>query len=158
MEPPVKQLNDWLEAMKKSASEFAQTTLGLPGIVVSPESDSLSWEDTIGAYVPWVSDDQSVQIGLITTPENCYQLARSLLGLTENDELTEEDMADAVREIVNILAGMSKSIIGGNVSASNMGLPVFINGYILLTKTQRSSSELIRLGNISCYLFVLQEK
>ena len=156
MPTTVQYLQQWLDALKQSTHELTQTTLGLQGCTTISRQDSLPWQNTVGAYVPCINHEHKIQLGLVTTPEGCNLLARTLLGLSEEDPLEEEDKVDAIREIVNILGGMCKTKIGGNASASSMGLPIFINGYVQLTKEQSSASELVALGDLHCYLIVIQ--
>lgn len=147
----------WLEALVKSADELAKTTLNVSGCDVLERSGHVPWMDTMGAYVPWVCNGYSVQLGIISTRDGCQNLAKMLLEYKENETIEDEDMEDAIQEIMNMLAGMSKGIVGGAVTAKNMGLPVFINGYIEITSAQVVLSELVQINAIYCYLLVLHQ-
>ncbi len=148
----------WLDAMKTAAQEVVKTTFNLAGFEGATRQDNLPWNNTIGAYVPLVGKQYSLQLGLVSTAEGCQRIARRLLNLKEHDILLEEEMADAIREIVNILGGLSKKIIEGDIPASSLGLPIFINGHITITKEQTAGSEMIKIGDVICYLIVLRQK
>jgi hypothetical protein len=151
-------LQTWLDALKSAAHTFMQTTYNSKEVTTASRQSSLPWHNTMGAWVPLVGESFSLQLGLVSTDDGCQAIARKLLNLSAMDPLTEEDMADAIRETVNILAGMSKMTIEGDVSLSTLGLPLFIAGHIKITKEQAAVSEMINLGNESCYLIVLKQR
>ncbi len=152
-------IQTWLDAMKDAAHKFMQTTYNSPRAVsTTSRQEGLPWNNTMGAWVPLVGNAYSLQLGLVSTDDGCQAIARRLLNLRHEDPLTEEDMADAFRETVNILAGSSKTAIEGDLPASTLGLPIFINGHIKITKEQAAVSEMISLGDVSCYLIVLKQR
>lgn len=151
-------IQKWLDAMKTSLNELLRTTLNMQGAEIASRQYDLPWRNTMGAYVPLVGKDFSLHIGLVSTSDGCHAIARSLLNRPAHELITEEDMADAIREVANIIAGMSKKIMEGDVSASTIGLPLFINGHIQLTKEQQAGSEMIRIGDIICYLMVVRQR
>ncbi len=150
-------LQTWLDALKSAAHTFIQT-YSEEGISPTSRQSSLPWNNTMGAWVPLVGEHFSLQLGLVSTDDGCQAIARKLLNLSPNAPLTEEDMADAIRETVNIIAGMSKMTIEGDVSLSSLGLPLFIAGHIKITKEQAAVSEMINVGDQSCYLVVLKQR
>jgi hypothetical protein len=158
METDTLNIQTWLDALKTAARIFMQNTYNSKDVSTTSRQSSLPWHNTLGAWVPLVGPAYSLQLGLVSTDDGCQALARRLLGLHAEDPLTEEDMADAFRETVNILAGSSKRAIEGDVPASTLGLPIFINGHIKITKEQAAVSEMIELGNVSCYLIVLKQR
>jgi hypothetical protein len=151
-------LQSWLDALKAAAHAFMQNTYNSKEVATTSRQSSLPWHNTMGAWVPLVGNTYSLQLGLVSTDDGCQSLARKLLNLNTEDPLTEEDMADALRETVNILAGMSKTTIEGDVPASTLGLPIFIDGHIKITKEQAAASEMILLHDTSCYLVVLKQR
>jgi hypothetical protein len=158
MESKIETLQTWLDALKAAAHTFMQTTYNSQEVTATSRQSGLPWHNTLGAWVPLVGEAFSLQLGLVSTDDGCQAIARKLLNLSPLDPLTEEDMADAIRETVNILAGMSKMTIEGDVSLSTLGLPLFIAGRIKITKEQTAVSEMINLGNASCYLIVLKQR
>jgi hypothetical protein len=158
METKTAALQTWLDALQAAAHEFMQTTYNSKEVAATSRQSSLPWHNTMGAWVPLIGDAYSLQLGLVSTDDGCQAIARRLLNLAPLEPLTEEDMADAIRETVNILAGMSKKTIEGDISKSTLGLPLFIAGHIKITKEQAAVSEMITLGNEICYLIVLKQR
>jgi hypothetical protein len=158
METKTETLQTWLDALRAAAHEFMQTTYNSKEVTATSRQSSLPWHNTMGAWVPIIGDAFSLQLGLVSTDDGCQAIARKLLNLKPLAPLTEEDMADAIRETVNILAGMSKKTIEGDISKSTLGLPLFIAGHIKITKEQAAVSEMISIGNESCYLIVLKQR
>lgn len=146
---------EWLTALFKSANDFAQTSLNLDGCQTSGSHKDIPLQDAIGAYVPWVNEFYSIQLAFLSSEAGCERIAKMLLCMEPDEEITFEDMTDALQEIMNILAGMAKGIVGGAVAAKNMGLPVFINSYINLNHQQEALAEPVMIGDIPCYLVIL---
>lgn len=151
-------LQTWLDALRAAAYKFMQNTFNSHDVSATSRQSNLPWNNTMGAWVPLVGREHSLQLGLVSTDDGCQAIARKLLNLRPEAPLTEEDMADAIRETVNILAGTSKTAIEGDTPASTLGLPIFINGHIKITKEQAAASEMISFGDISCYLVVLKQR
>lgn len=145
---------EWLAAMVKAISQFAQTTLCMQECNVVSADVDLPWEKIVGAYVPWTYDHCSVHLGLISSHEGCRQLTQRLLALG-GAPVDELDMLDAMREIVNMLAGMTKGVLGGRVTVKHMGLPVVIDGVVKLRQGQELLAELVKIDEIYCYVIVL---
>ncbi|MCD4813617.1 chemotaxis protein CheX [bacterium] len=158
MTQTVTALQNWLDALKAALSEVSKTILNQEEGSFNPRQNDLPWNNTIGAYIPIISRDYSLQLGLVSTEDGCNTLARALLKRSPDELLCAEDMADAIREVVNIICGMSKAKIEGDVSNSTLGLPIFIEGHIRLTKEQDVCSEMVMFGNVKCYLIVLRQK
>jgi len=158
METKTETIHAWLDALKAAAHTFMQTTYNSQDVATTSRQSSLPWHNTLGAWVPLVGNTFSLQLGLVSTDDGCQSIARKLLNLGPEAPLTEEEMADAIRETVNILAGMSKITIEGDVPKSTLGLPIFIDGHIKITKEQAALSEMISLGEVICYLVVLKQR
>jgi hypothetical protein len=158
METQIDIIHTWLDALKAAAYTFMKTTYNSENVVAVSRQGSLPWSNSMGPWIPIVGKSYSLQLGLVSTDDDCQKIARNLLNLKAHDPLTEEDMADALRELLNILAGTSKCTIEGDVSVSSLGLPIFINGHIKITKEQAVASEMITLGDVCCYLIVLKQR
>ena len=151
-------IQKWLDAMKTAINELLRNTLNHEGCEIASRQYDLPWRNTLGAYVPLVGKDYSLQLGLVSTPDGCHTIARSLLTRPPHELITEEDMADAIREVVNIVAGSTKKRVEGDVPKSTLGLPLFINGHIQITKEQQAGSEMIKIGDVTAYLMVVRQR
>jgi len=154
----VVELEHWLEAMRSAAEELVSVALASHTYEYVPGRNDIPWKQTIGAYVPIVANNFSVHLGLLSSPDGCHSIARSLLNRPEDEKVSEEDMADAIREVVNILGGMTKTRIEGDIPRSTLGLPIFINGHVQITREQEAGLQMIKIGSTTCYLIALRQK
>jgi len=109
-----------------------------------------------GAYIPLLGEDQSFQLALLSTPAGCADLTRLLLGMAPDDEVSDADVADAVGELVNILAGGVKQRMQPTGGRLQLGLPVFITGDVQPTPHLEVSVVFTRIGGIDVKLMVLR--
>jgi len=123
-------VDEWLDAAISSAEELATVALGFDGAsligkptVVSPELNS--------AMVALISDSASVQLGIASSSDGCQSLARALLAMEPDEaDLPDDDVADAVGEVANIVAGQVKSLMSGADASLKIGLPLFVHGKV----------------------------
>jgi CheY-specific phosphatase CheX len=112
----------------------------------------------MGAHIALVGERETAQLGLISSQEGCWNLARAFLGMERDESLSEEDMADALEEIINILAGGVKRRLIALDSSLKMGLPFFIQGHIMATPAQDRAIAAFRLGVVEGHLIVLRSR
>ncbi len=150
-------IRDWLDSMVEAMNELAPTTLGFDDVEVK-EIKEVFPVGMSGAYIALVSMDSSLQIGLVSEPKGCETLALSLMGMEPGEEeLSEQDIADSVGEIINILAGMIKRQMAKKINAVNLGLPIFINGHIEPRQRQETGVAEVKIGPVDAQLLVLRE-
>lgn len=150
-------VSDWVAAMADASSELA-LSLGMDAVEV------LGWHDVpptgmAGAYIPLLAEDQTLQLALLASPAGCADLSRLLLGMEPDEEVSDADVADAVGELVNIVAGGVKQRMqdpdrpGGGL---RLGLPVFIHGYVQPTQQLEVCLASARIGEVEAHLMVLR--
>src|SRR5688572_30473561 len=115
-------IQEWLASLEEAATDVASTMLRFDG---TPENVDPSQERP-GAYIALMTDQHSIHLGLNATPEGCRRLARGLLGLRSDQDVEAKDVADSVREVMNIVAGKVKSKMSGKDGALQLGLPMFL--------------------------------
>jgi len=152
-------VTDWVVAMADASSELA-SSLGIDGVEV------LGWHDVppagmAGAYIPMLAEDQTLQLALLASPEGCADLSRLLLGMEPEEEVAAADIADAVGELVNIVAGGVKQRLQdpgtiGTGGGLRLGLPVFIHGYVQPTQQLEVSLASVRIGAVDAHLMALR--
>jgi hypothetical protein len=150
-------VSDWVVAMADASAELA-LSLGIDGV------ELLGWHDVpptgmAGAYIPLLAEDQTLQLALLATPAGCADLSRLLLGMGPDEEVSDADVADAVGEVVNIVAGGVKQRMADavpNGSGLRLGLPVFIHGHVQRTQQLEVSLASVRLGDVDAHLMVLR--
>lgn len=128
----------WLEALAEATAELSTTSLELEGCtIIGPrQSDG----DLVGCYIVLVGDKCSVQIAVAASPETCRTIAGRLFEMdaVEAQEISEGDVADAIGEVVNIVAGGVKSRMAPYYASLQLGLPFVIEGVIESTKRLRT--------------------
>ena len=149
-------IQNWLGAMITASEELATSMLGMDDFEMLAIKDKLP-DRKNAAYIALVGQSTAVQIGLGASVEGCQQLARSLMCMEpEEEDLPEDEVADAISEIANILAGQVKTIISLGDEKINLGLPMFIRGVMSVSDTTQAVSADVRLGNIPATLLVLK--
>jgi len=147
-------LKDWLDAMQKAACELTQTRFGFEQRQTIYQESRISENQIKGALVPLISNEESIQIGIISSLAGCEKLGRAFLGLTPEENITEEDIDAAIREIVNILAVQTKAMMHKGTNVSKMGLPIIIKGHSQITQTENCVCQPVQWGEIDCLLVV----
>lgn len=155
MSAPV--LADWLAAAEKVLAELANSCLAFDGVERTGHRTELP-RTLPGAYVPLVTPAGSLQVGIAAEIEQCRALARALLCMEPEEELAPADVADALGEIVNILAGGLKARMVESAPSISLGLPIFINGAIEPTDKLEFAISEMRIGPIPASLVLVQHK
>jgi hypothetical protein len=146
-------VSDWVAAMADASTELA-LSLGIDGV------ELLGWHDVpptgmAGAYIPLLAEDQTLQLAMLSSPAGCADLSRLLLGMEPDEDVSDADIADAVGELVNIVAGGVKQRMQGS-SSLRLGLPVFIHGYVQATQQLEISLASARIGTVEAHLMALR--
>jgi CheY-specific phosphatase CheX len=146
---------EWMDAIVHSANEFAMSMLGVDGVhVVEPLQRIPSSGGS--AIISLVGDNTAIELGLSLEPDACQDLARGLLGMSaEEGDLPDDEVADALSEVANIVAGQVKSYVADRVTGVNIGLPMFIRGELCPAAETQSVVMAVRLGEIPATLVVL---
>lgn len=150
-------LNDWLEAADRVFQEIAETALGFESTEFLSRKTAMPRE-LPGAYVPLLTDSSSLQVGIAASVENCREIARALLCMEPDEELSHADMADALGEIANIAAGALKGRMAPSYETITLGLPIFFNGAIEPTEKLEFAVSDMKLGTIEVSAVVVQHK
>lgn len=123
-------LAEWRTAVEGAAHELATCALSLPGATVLDPVGLDRASSLIGAHIPLVGGGQAFDLALVSSPDGCRDLARAILCMADGAPLRDAEVADAVGEIANMLAGSIKRRISGHRADLVLGLPLFIHGYI----------------------------
>jgi hypothetical protein len=142
----------WTGVAVETTTEVCRTTLG--GVPL----ESMSFGETVpagchGALVALAGERESLEIGLFCSPEGCRGLAALMIGMEPEDE---EMTVDAVSELVNVLAGMTKRRLTESPVSYNIGLPLFVKGSVeVLDRVQQASARL-KIGEVEASLVVMR--
>ena len=138
----------WIGDLEAAVDEVARSALGAEPLVtsgtgVAPPS---TWH---GAYVGLVGAAGAVQIGVAADLGGCQKLSKRLLGMDEGEpDLPTAEVADAVCEIVNIVAGVFKGRLRERVGQLQLGLPVFFEGPALPTEHTAVVATAVRVCDV----------
>lgn len=146
----------WLTALTEATSELAETTLEMQSVSVATETTETT-ENLSGAYLSLIGDSDAVQVGIASDKDGCSKLARALLMMEDDEELSEEDMIDALGEIVNIVAGSVKTMVSKAGESMTLGLPIVVRGQVLPTIGAHVAAVKVLIGSIPAQLIVLQK-
>jgi hypothetical protein len=134
-------------AVQNATDELAKYALGFTGATVSAPTAIDAVIAMIGAHVPLVGR-QSFDIALVGTRDGCRGLAEAILG---GGKLDDAQVADAIGELVNMLAGTVKRQVGLD---HELGLPLFIHGYVQPTDRLSLAVFPVQLGPVAAMVVI----
>jgi hypothetical protein len=151
-------IQEWLKTFRGAADDLARTSLRFdpasPAAKPSPAPDG----GEPGAYIAVLSPNNAVHLGLSASPVQCRALARALLGLRHEEELSEADVMDGMSEVMNILAGKVKASMAGRDGQLHLGLPMFVPNPIRASGGSEAVSAEVRMGPVDCTLRVYRRQ
>jgi CheY-specific phosphatase CheX len=148
-------IDDWMSAVVASAGELATVALGFDGASFVAKRDKMP-TDLTSAVIALVSDSASVQLGVASTEDGCKTLARALLCMDPGEELPPDDVADAVGEVANIIAGQVKRCIGDQASQVKLGLPLVVHGRFETSDSVETAFADLNVGPVPVTVMVLK--
>jgi hypothetical protein len=143
-------LQEWLTSFRDAATEFARGSMRFDART-APAPDEGTQP---GAYIAILSEQNSIHLGLSASTAGLHALARGLLGLRQDETLSERDVVDGVSEVMNIVAGKVKSHMSGRDGQLRLGLPMYIPSPIAAGPGMEVLSAEIKIGPVPCKLSV----
>lgn len=148
-------LDGWLDLAISGTDETVQMCLmGKDFAVVDRRLGAPKF--SAGTMLPLVTHAMTMYVCLFTTEEGCEALAKGLLGMEEDDEdeISHEEIRDAVGEIVNILAGVMQTKLGDIYPGIELALPCFLNGKVVHEPTENAAVAEVKIGELNAELLV----
>lgn len=146
-------MNPWLLSTIESARDLAQTCfdsdLALEGV-----EQSCDLVGVIACFVALVGENMSMHLGIAATEQHGKVLAQLFQG--EELPLSVDDVADALGEMVNIVAGGVKKRTVAEHSNLRLGLPLVIRGELRATGGEQISHVRARVGGAQIWLVTLR--
>jgi hypothetical protein len=152
---------DWLESLKKAADELLKTSLRFDRDSLAEngkEAGPEPVEGQPGAYIAVLGDANAMHLGLAASREGCRALARGLLGMRTDQELSDKDAVDGVSEVMNIIAGKVKSQMSDRDHSLRLGMPIFMEQPIQMRDDMERLVADVRIGPVPCQLMVFKMK
>ena len=147
-------LGPWRVAIEAAATEVATHALSLPGAIVKDPVGLDATVAMIGAHIPLVGAGRAFDVALVASADGCQALARAILCMGSGQAISDAEVADAIGEIVNMLAGSMKRKLSGFGADLTLGLPIFIHGYIQPTDRLSVIAFPTRFGTIDTIVLV----
>jgi CheY-specific phosphatase CheX len=149
-------IQNWLKDFEKAFFATAESSLNLTDGKRLEKSASTSPSSETGAYLPLLSGDEEIIVGLGCDPATCQALAKAFIQADESEALSPEDVADSVKEIINVAAGLLKTEAAKQNRPLKLGLPFFLEGSIRPTENQEVSNTDVLLGGFRVKLQVMR--
>lgn len=148
-------LDVWLGAVEEGLREVAREAMGMSDLEVTKRTAVIP-EQMPGAFIPLMAPEESVQVGLVSTPEGAQKMARAMLQMGAGEALSQADLADALGEAANILAGFVKRNMQVHLKSVQLGLPLYVNGHLETTERVRAMVTHLQMGEIPVAVVVLR--
>ena len=115
-----------------------------------------------GSYIMLESSGHVICIGMVAEEQRWHALVAPMLGLEPGeplgDEFTPEEVQDALNEFVNVLGGMVKRGLNGNLGELTMGLPLYADTPIRVTGMDQKIGYRLVCSGKECHLVVMYGK
>ncbi len=145
----------WMDALVSATNELATTSLGFEEGSVNEEPDC---EFAAGSCIALVGEEGSLQMGLGASQENAMKLGRALFGMEPDEEdLSEQDLGDALGEIVNVVAGGVKTRMSEHAVSMQLGLPLLLHGRVDAPSGAEVLSVAMRWDSIEARLLLMRQ-
>ena len=151
-------LAQWRTAVEGAANEIATYALSFSGAVVQDPVDLERANAMIGAHIPLIGSGQAYDLALVSSADGCLALSRAILCAPPTTALKDTEVADAVGEIVNMLAGAVKRRLSGQRADLELGLPIFMHGYIQPTDRLTVVSLPVRFNTIETMVLIAGQR
>jgi hypothetical protein len=138
----------WRAAIQGAANEIATYALSLRCAIVKDPIGAERANKLIGAHIPLLGGGQAHELALVSTADGCAALARSMLGVAAGAALRDREVADAVRELVNMLGGAMKRRLSAQIADLALGLPIFRGHIQRATELSRARGALRGSGEV----------
>ncbi|MBX7148498.1 chemotaxis protein CheX [bacterium] len=148
---------DWLKALMEGTNELATSTMGLEAYN-DPKLHNTVPDGVSGSCLSLAVDTTSVMLAVMATKDGCTQMAKALLGMGPDDALSDSEVADAVGEVINIVAGGVKRIMSSSAQSIQLGLPIFMSGKIECGENQEAAVADFKIGTIPIKLLIIARK
>ncbi len=144
----------WVSAIRNAAREVAIYALGYSSATAGAPVRADRAAGMAGADVALVGAGQHYGVALVAALPARDALARALLGVGPRAELSPTDIADAISELANQLAGVVKRGIVKLVGELVLGVPIAVDGELGRIDLGATSAVPITLGSVSAIVLV----
>ena len=101
-------LQRWLQCFQDATRDLVSVSMRFDDAAApkgkAPAKAAAKSAPPEGAYIAVLGHDASLHLGICASPDGFRTLARALLGVRRDQELSDQDVADGASEVMNILA------------------------------------------------------
>lgn len=150
-------IDSWLDQLADVAKEVAASTLSTEAFEIRDRTHGIP-KELAGSWIAMVGDECSAQVGICSNQSGAKRLAGMMLGMGPDEELDDEGTADAVCELINVMAGVLKSRVSAQMAHFKLGIPVFFQGSLSVSGGTEAGSLQVCIDSIPVHLLVLKPK
>lgn len=148
-------IDEWLEWAVKGMKDVVNESLCCEDFELVENVEKFT--SPFGAWLPIKAGNEPLHIGILSSEDGCSRMTRSLLFMEpDEDDPSQEDMADAVGEIVNIIAGIMQRDLAGEVPEIELGLPIFVAGEVVRHPAQEAANSDVMFNGTTAKIVVLR--
>ena len=147
-------IDQWAGAATAATIDIAIQVLGLDAAIQLEQA--VPFAAPFAAYVPLSSSDSHIQLGIVAELIDCERISRTLLCLSDEEPFASEgDVADAIGELANVIAGATKTMMNPTVPDIVLGLPLCVKGRIETQGVEQAATELL-VGSMRVRIVLLR--
>lgn len=150
-------LATWSEATVDALKELTSSTWGLEANLVEPTPERFP-KGVPGSYIALVGDHYNFEFGVGAEWSDAEELSKMLLFMEPDEEIAEDDVADAMNEIANIVGGGVKRRMSDFDGSLKLGLPAFFEGPVFPTEEQEAAYAQVEIDGKTVYLVALKHR
>jgi hypothetical protein len=158
MNEPTLTLSDvthWRAAVVAAAGEIAMYSLAMPSAYVGEAIEGPDEDGLVGAHIPLLGGSEPLELALVGSTAACRALAAAMWQIGDDATPSQSETADAIGEIVNMLAGSVKRRMKTAGVDLELGLPIFTLGKIVPSAQQTILTMPVRFGEVDVFAQVI---
>lgn len=129
------------EALWESAKEAFETMIMLPIERVENETQEIETSKSVFSSITFTGPIKGAVV-IKCAYESTEKIARSMLMMSPEDEITTEDIYDAAGEVANLVLGGLKSRIADSVGDIDMSIPMVIEGKEIVPSIRKDDGKI----------------
>ena len=146
----------WLSIAIEATAETVTGTLACTSFSITDRNAKMPGHSA-GAYLPLLSGRELMNVGLLSSEDGCKALTRAMLMMEpEEGDPSDQDVADAIGEIVNIFAGVIKGKVAGEIPVLELGLPMFLTGKVTPREGDETAVASIQIDDVKADVVILR--
>ncbi len=153
----ITELETWCDVMVEAFSELAESALFVDEVDFV-HLGRLNAKNAPGSYVPLVGDSGTFTFGIQGSWDDFSKLSRRFLFMGEDEDISDEEVVDAINELCNIMTGGVKRRMVTYDSSLKLGLPTFFSGSVHVTGDQDARETVADLKTERFHLVAVKQK